>query len=192
MTEEGFLGLTRSKPWLSMEWNDGSKYVPPCPAIRADPVDSPSEIDASDLSLPPPAEPFLLASDVDLEEELSLSDATGTTYLRPFSRVYMAEKYQIYGVPQLMVYHLGERRVLTKHARFSTIKGDYGEDTLARWEKGESTDFGFSGQSPPLAGETLMRQMWSMRCDGRWAGRCSRCRTSSQSGTGAPRTSLRT
>ncbi|KAM0786515.1 hypothetical protein ACM66B_001973 [Microbotryomycetes sp. NB124-2] len=121
---ESFERQLQGKQWLTMEWNDGSNSVVPS------------------RSTSDQAEPFLLAGDSDLEEETSHSDTTGTLYLRPYSRVFLAEKYMVLGVPSLMVYHPGKRQMLTTHARFELLKDDRAESTWDRWEKGERITFG--------------------------------------------------
>lgn len=124
----------RASSFSYLEYNDGSSATN----------------DRSDLSLSPPAEPFLLASEVDLEEDLHLTDPEGALYLRPFSRVYLAEHFKVFGVPQLVVYHVDSAKILTRHARLSLLKtGPQAEETLGKWERGESTDFGILGGSHP-------------------------------------------
>ena len=111
---------------------------------------SPTESDRSDLSLPQPSEPFLLATEPDLEAtfHLTAGDESGSLYLRPYSRVFLAEKFQVFGVPQLVIYNVEKKEVLTKHARFPKMKlsddGQAAEDLLAGWEKGVASDFSFS------------------------------------------------
>ncbi|KAK4045968.1 hypothetical protein OIV83_006479 [Microbotryomycetes sp. JL201] len=120
---ESFERQVSGKPWLTMEWDDGSN--------------SPSSTGrVSDQS-----EPFLLAGDADLEEDTSVSDTSGTLYLRPYSRVFLAEKYMVLGVPSLMVYHTGKRQMLTTHARFELLREDRAESTWEKWEKGERITF---------------------------------------------------
>ncbi|GAA6059973.1 hypothetical protein JCM10212_001322 [Sporobolomyces blumeae] len=118
---------TRQKPWLSMEWNDGSNL----------PSASPDSAE-----LPPPLEPYLLAGDPDLEEDLSHSDSTGSVYLRPYSRVHLADKWTVLGVPNLVVYHVGKREVLSYHARFELLREGKMIATWDRWSKGEKVTFG--------------------------------------------------
>lgn len=93
----------------------------------------------------PTIEPFLLATDPDLEDELHTTDPKGELYLRPYSRVYLAEKFAVLGVPGLVAYHLPTAKVLTTHARFESLKADKGEATWKKWEIGESVEISFSG-----------------------------------------------
>lgn len=111
-----------------MEWNDCSN-------------------ESTDSGDPEPDEPFLLAGDDDLEEETSVSDTDGTLYLRPFSRVFLAEKLQVLGVPNLAVYHVGKREMLTTHARLDLLRPSRADDTLERWERGEKIQLSLGGQS---------------------------------------------
>jgi len=119
-----------------MEWNDGSNL----------------STDSSDVPTPNPThqstEPFLLAGDRDLEDEVHHSDLPGSLYLRPYSRVYLAEKFQVLGVPNLAVYHLPTRKLLTAHAkieRLSDRRGG-GKAEWEHWERGEKVELKWSGQ----------------------------------------------
>lgn len=109
------------------------------------PVDESSSADPSSSSSEP-LEPFLLAGDPDLEDEVHHSDPKGELYLRPFSRVYLAEKWDVLAVPNLVVYHLPSRKILTQHARFDLLKDNKIESTWAKWSEGEKIDFGVAGQ----------------------------------------------
>ncbi|GAA6025031.1 hypothetical protein JCM8202_002062 [Rhodotorula sphaerocarpa] len=130
-TRRGYEQNTRQKPWLAMEWNDGSNIETPGPdSDGAGPT--PSE----------PLEPFLLAGDPDLEDEVHHSDPKGELYLRPYSRVYLAEKWNVLGVPNVVVYHLPSRQILTYHARFDLLKDGKIESTWAKWSEGEKIEFG--------------------------------------------------
>ncbi|KAL8283215.1 hypothetical protein RQP46_005993 [Phenoliferia psychrophenolica] len=122
-SEKAYEGNTRGKIWTAMDEDSQSTLPPP----------------------PPPSEPFLLASDPDLESDLvdPTSDPTGNLYLRPYSRVFLAEKFQVLGVPNLVVYHLPTGKVLSKHARFESLKGDKGEEVWKKWEEGEGGEFSF-------------------------------------------------
>lgn len=92
-----------------------------------------------------PLEPFLLAGDPDLEDEVHHSDPKGELYLRPYSRVYLAEKWDVLGVPNLVVYHLPTRTILTQHARFDLLKENKIESTWQKWSEGEKIEFGVAG-----------------------------------------------
>lgn len=53
----------------------------------------------------------------------------------------------MFSVPQLVVYSHGSHgKVITKSARFGTLKGEKAVATLEKWERGESVDFGIAGQ----------------------------------------------
>ncbi|KAI5477141.1 thioredoxin fold domain protein [Pseudohyphozyma bogoriensis] len=127
-TESDYLANTKGKPWLSMEWDDGSNPESP---------------------LAPTAEPFLLAHDPDLEtsNEVPTTDPDCALYLRPYSRVHLAEKFQVLGIPNLVVYHLGKREVLSYHFRIDKLgnakTGTGGEGVFEKWRKGERLDFEF-------------------------------------------------
>ncbi|GAA5916603.1 hypothetical protein JCM6882_009171 [Rhodosporidiobolus microsporus] len=126
-SEEAYEANTRQKPWLSMEWNDGSNTAE----------------DSSSSPLSKPLEPFLLAGDPDLEEDLSLSTpAQPELYLRPYSRVYLADKWTVLGVPNLVVYHPPSRKVLSYHARFEMLKQGRSEKAWEKWSRGEKVEFG--------------------------------------------------
>ncbi|ORY70630.1 hypothetical protein BCR35DRAFT_307929 [Leucosporidium creatinivorum] len=132
-TESAYERQTRGKPWLSMEWNDGSNLGTSSPSASS-PLPDP----------PTPSEPFLLAGDTDLEEDMHQTDPTGSLYLRPYSRVFLAEKFQVLGVPNVAVYHLGKREMLSTHARLELMKGEKAEGTWEKWEKGERISFSAS------------------------------------------------
>jgi hypothetical protein len=103
------------------------------------PEDSPES--GSEPEDPPPLEPFLLAGDSDLEEETSLSSPP-SLYLRPYSRVHLADKWQILGVPNLVVYHLESQKILSYHARFDLLKENRIDSTWEKWSQGEKVTFG--------------------------------------------------
>lgn len=99
-----------------------------------------------------PLEPFLLAGDPDLEEVVHETDPTGSLYLRPYSRVYLADKWTVLGVPNVVVYHVESQKVLTYHARFELLKEHKADATWEKWSKGEKVEFGVGGASfTPLA-----------------------------------------
>lgn len=133
-----------------MERRQQVRPSPPSPLQRAliAPANSIS-YDSSDPSLlirpEPTLEPFLLASEPDLEEEVSTTDTSGTLYLRPFSRVFLAQKLEVLGVPNLAVYHVKSRKMLSTHARIEMIKGDKADATWNKWQAGEGVDFAFGG-----------------------------------------------
>ena len=112
---------TRNRPWLSMEWNDGSSLDP-------DKEESAQEV---------PAENFLLADDPDTEEFVVQSDPAGTSYVRPLSRVYMASKFEVLITPTLVAYHIPTRRILDHNVRISRLRSSRAKDTLSLWLKGE-------------------------------------------------------
>ncbi|GAA6049346.1 hypothetical protein JCM3770_007300 [Rhodotorula araucariae] len=134
-SEAAYQANTRGKPWLAMEWNDGSNMSTP------DDDDASSSPDGAPEP-PSPLEPFLLAGDPDLEEEVHTSDPAGALYLRPYSRVYLADKWTVLGVPNVVVYHLPTQRVLTYHARLDLLKEHKVDATWAKWSRGEKVEFG--------------------------------------------------
>ncbi|GAA6006791.1 thioredoxin family protein [Rhodotorula paludigena] len=134
-TEAAFEANTRQKPWLAMEWNDGSNMSPP------DDVPVEEEVPpAGSTPTSAPLEPFLLAGDPDLEEEVHVQDPAGSLYLRPYSRVYLADKWTILGVPNLVAYHVPSRKVLTYHARWELLKDHKADATWAKWSRGEKVE----------------------------------------------------
>lgn len=117
-------------------WNDGSNSGSPTTTTE-------STTSEEDTDSAPPLEPFLLAGDPDLEEETSLDPQTPISlYLRPYSRVHLADKWQILGVPNLVVYHLESQKILSYHARFELLKESKLEQTFQTWSKGEKITFG--------------------------------------------------
>ncbi|GAA6011816.1 hypothetical protein JCM10207_004254 [Rhodosporidiobolus poonsookiae] len=133
-SEAAYENNTRQKPWLSMEWNDGSNMSTPDPPSTSSSPPPPS----APLT---PLEPFLLAGDADLEEDLATSDPSGSLYLRPYSRVHLCDKWTVLGVPNLVVYHPGTRRVLSYHARFELLKEGKREAAWDKWSRGEKVEF---------------------------------------------------
>lgn len=119
----------------SNRWNDGSNLGTSSPSASS-PLPDP----------PTPSEPFLLAGDTDLEEDMHQTDPSGGLYLRPYSRVFLAEKFQVLGVPNVAVYHLEKREMLSTQARLDLMKGDKAEGTWEKWEKGERISFSASGE----------------------------------------------
>lgn len=102
-----------------MVWNDGSS-------------DDPSLESESSSS----TESFLLAGDTDLDKSVVQEDTAGTSYVRPFSRVYMADKFDVLMTPTLVVYHVPTQRVLDKHVRLSRLRSSRVEDTMSVWLDG--------------------------------------------------------
>ncbi|GAA5829909.1 hypothetical protein JCM3766R1_006698 [Sporobolomyces carnicolor] len=147
-TKRNFDLNSRSKNYLSMVWNDGSNSGAPVPARNEeDDPDRPAggDDDGGDGDGDePPLEPFLLAGDADLEEDTSMDPHTpASLYLRPFSRVHLTEKWHVLGVPNLVVYHVASREVLSYHARFELLKPHQLESTWDKWSRGERITFGF-------------------------------------------------
>ncbi|GAA5860950.1 hypothetical protein JCM3774_003198 [Rhodotorula dairenensis] len=136
--ERTFDQNTRQKPWLAMEWNDGSNMETPGAPVQDQQDAEPAPTDSD------PLEPFLLAGDPDLEDEVHHSDPKGELYLRPYSRVYLAEKWDVLAVPNLVVYHLPTRSILTQHARFDLLKENKIESTWQKWSQGEKIEFGLA------------------------------------------------
>ncbi|KAK4700695.1 hypothetical protein P7C70_g5549, partial [Phenoliferia sp. Uapishka_3] len=124
---------TKGKNWLSMEY--GAPCVLRFEAFEAEP---PSTTSTAPVHTATYEEPFLLATDPDLEETVHDSDPTGSLYLRPYSRVYLAEKFSVLSVPSLVAYHVEKRAVIDQHVRFDSLKGEKGAETWAKWQKGES------------------------------------------------------
>lgn len=121
-----YKAATRNRPWLSLEWHDGSSI---------DPDKEEEEEDA----LP---EQFLLADDADPDDSVVQSDATGTSYVRPFSRVHMAYKFDVLMTPTLVVYHVPTRRILDKNVRLQRLRSERLHQSVSVWLRGET--------SPPI------------------------------------------
>ncbi|GAA5895781.1 uncharacterized protein JCM6883_001619 [Sporobolomyces salmoneus] len=139
-TKSSYLLNSKDKNYLSMEWNDGSNSGSPSSTTSPSSTSEEEEVEEIDE---PPVEPFLLAGDTDLEEETSLDPATPPSlYLRPYSRVYLTEKWQVLGMPNLVVYHPETREVLSYHARFELLREGKLESTWEKWSKGERITFG--------------------------------------------------
>ena len=75
------------------------------------------------------------------------TDPEGSLYLRPYSRVFLAEKFQVLGVPNCAVYHVEKKEMLTTHARLELMKPDKAQSTWEKWEKGERISFSVGGES---------------------------------------------
>lgn len=119
MDERYFAAATRNQPWLAMVWDDGSSV----------------DADADEGG----GESFLLAGDEDLDESVVAADAPGTCYVRPFSRVYMADKFDVLVAPTLVIYHVGTRTVLDRGVRAHKLRYGGEEEAAARWLRGERT-----------------------------------------------------
>lgn len=117
-------------------WNDGSNL----PSSTHEEATTPPAL-ARD-------EHYLLADEADLESPDTSS------YTRPYSRVHLASKWDIWAVPTLVVYHLqNDKRehvgkVLNWKVRPEMLEGDAKrEKTWQAWEKGESADLSVRGES---------------------------------------------
>lgn len=128
MDERYFAAATRNQPWLAMAWNDGSS--------AAD--DDDAGADAGE-GAGAGGESFLLAGDDDLDESVVAADAAGTCYVRPFSRVFMADKFDVLVAPTLVIYHVGTRRVLDRGVRAHKLRYGGEEEAVAHWLRGERT-----------------------------------------------------
>lgn len=139
-TVEQFEANTRGRNFLSMEFHDGSN-------LSTDSSDLPTPSTSSSPSSTS-LEPFLLAGDRDLEDEVALSDLPGSLYLRPYSRVFLAEKLQVLGVPNLAVYHLPTRKILTAHAKIERLseKRGGGKVDWEHWVRGEKVEMKWAGE----------------------------------------------
>lgn len=117
---------TRNRPWLSLDWHDGSSI-------------DPDKAEGEEEELP---EQFLLADDADPDDLVVQSDATGTSYVRPFSRVYMAYSFDVLMTPTLVVYHVPTRRILDKNVRLQRLRSERLHESVSVWLRGET--------SPPM------------------------------------------
>lgn len=124
MDERYFAAATRNQPWLAMAWDDGS-------SADADECEE-ADADAG-------GESFLLAGDDDLDESVVAADAAGTCYVRPFSRVFMADKFDVLVAPTLVIYHVGTRTVLDRGVRAHKLRYGGEEEAAAHWLRGERT-----------------------------------------------------
>jgi len=126
---------TRNEPFLSMAWQDGSS--------EGEEVQDMNKVDDQDSTAgqddETAQESFLLAGDDDLEESVSLEDTSGTCYVRPYSRVYLADKLGVLMAPTLAVYHIGKRQVLDKNVPLRKLQNGRDADTMERWLCGERT-----------------------------------------------------
>ena len=121
--EQHYKDATVNRPWLAMAWADGSS--------------EPEEGQTDDVAPPSPTESFLLAGDDDLDESVVAADATGSSYVRPFSRVYMADKLDVLMTPTLAVYHLPTRKFLDTNVRQSRLRPMRLQNTMDIWLRGE-------------------------------------------------------
>ncbi|CAO1620271.1 unnamed protein product [Sympodiomycopsis kandeliae] len=158
--EEWYKAGVKDKPWVSMVWNDGSSLPSErsetaatrgfgsnlsSPAMSTQHSAQSSSSDTrSDDEADLPAQPklhneedFLLAHEVDIDASLSLTDTSGTSYLRPYSRVHLASKLDILAAPTLAVYHLPSRRLIERNVRVRRMQESERDETWARWSKGE-------------------------------------------------------
>ncbi|WFD35413.1 hypothetical protein MCUN1_002267 [Malassezia cuniculi] len=122
MDERYYEAATRNQPWLSMFWDDGSS----------------AESD-DEGETPPGQESFLLAGDEDLEESVVSTDTLGMCYVRPFSRVYMAEKLDVLAAPTLAIYHVPSRQFLDRNVRVQKIRYGGDEELIKLWLEGKRT-----------------------------------------------------
>ena len=111
-----------------MEWNDGSSVDP---ATLSEDTDDDDDMDQDR------PEPFLLAGDDDTDKATVESDTQGNSYVLPFSRVYMADLFDIVMTPHLVVYHIPSRTLLDKRVRLSRLRSSQLEATVETWLKGE-------------------------------------------------------
>lgn len=114
-----------TQPWLSMEWNDGSSENPD------------EEKTEAKEEQQGPQESFLLADDSDLDASVVAADTAGTSYVRPFSRVYMAFKLNILMTPQIAVYNISRHKFLDTNVRLSRLKPGRAQATIDIWLRGE-------------------------------------------------------
>ena len=121
--EQHYKSAIANRPWLAMAWADGSS--------------EPEEGKTGDDARPVPTESFLLAGDDDLDESVVAADASGTSYVRPFSRVYMADKLDVLMTPTLAVYHLPTRKFLDTNVRQSRLRPMRLQNTMDIWLRGE-------------------------------------------------------
>ena len=122
--EKHYQAATRNRPWLSMEWNDGSS-------------ENPEEASASEDETQKPQESFLLADDDDLDAGVAATDTAGMSYVRPFSRVYMAYKLNVLLTPTLAVYSTQKRQFLDTNVRLSRLRPARVQGTMQVWLRGE-------------------------------------------------------
>lgn len=123
--ETRYVFLAYCQPWLAMEWHDGSSV---------DPNLLPEDLEELDKDR---SESYLLAGDEDMEKDIVEKDVQGTSYVLPFSRVYMADLFDVVMTPHLAVYHLPTRSFLDKHVRLSRLGSSRYEATMETWLKGE-------------------------------------------------------
>lgn len=60
--------------------------------------------------------------------------------------MFLAEKLNVLGVPNVAVYHVGKKEWLTTHARIEVMKDGKAEGTWEKWENGERVEFGLNGE----------------------------------------------
>ncbi|WFD43475.1 hypothetical protein MPSI1_002137 [Malassezia psittaci] len=123
--ERHYLAATKNRPWLSMEFNDGSSEP------------SEEELDQTSQENSTPSETFLLADDEDLDADVVAADSAGKSYVCPLSRVYMANMLDVLLTPTLAVYSLEHRKFLDRNVRQSRLRKSRAESTIEHWLKGE-------------------------------------------------------
>lgn len=164
----------RGRPWVSMAWNDGSSDDPEAAEAAeatetAEPASSDSPLTSQGASHPNETEKttegrlyngedFLEVDETDMDETLSRTDTSGEAYLRPFSRVYLANKLNVIAAPTLTIYHIPTQRMLEKNVRMSRL--DPARDTWDYWRNGEKVP-GLSvkdifDRAPLMIGFTLL------------------------------------
>jgi hypothetical protein len=118
-----------------MVWNDGSSL----PAPSSQEKGNGASVD--DSTEEPPSlynnEDFLMAQENDIDESLSKTDTSGNAYLRPFSRVHLASKFNIMAAPTLCIYHIERQKMLDWNVRMARISQHKKDVTWARWKRGE-------------------------------------------------------
>lgn len=119
-----------------MEWNDGSSLDP--------------ALEGTETS----SESFLLAGDADPDASVVHEDKAGVSYVRPFSRVYMADRFNVLLTPTIVAYHLPSGQVLDQHVRLSRLRPSRAEATVERWLQGQAS----SSLSP---GDMLYMAPWT-------------------------------
>lgn len=92
-------------------------------------------------------EDFLLATEVDIDATLCLTDTSGTSYLRPYSRVHLASKLDILAAPTLALYHVESRKLIERNVRMRRMQEHDRDETWERWRRGEGAGgIGFFGE----------------------------------------------
>lgn len=135
--------------WVSMVWDDGSNTTDKTTLYPAERrlsnsrgtgtklTEAPSTKGTENES--PGGEDFLCGGEVDIDASLARTDASGQAYMRPFSRVHLANKLNITSVPTLTVYHLPSRRMIEWNVPLARLHGSADPATWAQWRAGQST-----------------------------------------------------